>query len=362
MHHDSHRSAACLLSATAAMLSSFGLCSAAQAQATGSATVYGLMDSYLEYRTHNSASGKAGKVLNSGGMNTSRWGLRGTEDLGTGLKVVFQLESEIALDTGNAGSAFWGRQANVGLDGRFGRVVMGRSYSTTYDFILPFDPMGYAPVYSWATSAGATGGRKDGMVTGVSNLVKYRGEVGGLRVGATYGFGESEGPVSDRATAVLAASYTWGGLSGVITAEQINGTTVATGRDQTRTYHVGGSYDFGKVKLYGVLRRYDKAFGIGGADNTSRTAWAGVSYQATPALTLAAAYYRQGIRSSNTPAGVGGPSLVSLRARYGLSKRTDLYAMLGFADAKAGVVGLSRDDVAFGSSQTGVAAGIQHRF
>ncbi len=54
---------------------------------------------------------------------------------------------------------------------------LGRSFTTTYDFLLPFDPMGYAPFYSWATSGGqiATLPRKDGMATGMSNLIKYQG-------------------------------------------------------------------------------------------------------------------------------------------------------------------------------------------
>ncbi|MEB0178335.1 porin, partial [Undibacterium sp. CCC3.4] len=90
---------------------------------------------------------------NSGGMNTSRLGFRGNEDLGGGLKAIWQLEGGVILDTGTSDGDLFGRQANVGLQGDFGRIVAGRSYSTTYDFILPFDPLGYAPQYSWATSA-----------------------------------------------------------------------------------------------------------------------------------------------------------------------------------------------------------------
>ena len=333
------------------------------AHAQSSVTLYGLLDTYIEYRTHNNAALDSRWALNSGGMNTSRWGLRGSEDLGGGLKAIFQLEGELALDTGAGGSNLFGRQANVGLEGGWGRLVAGRSFSTTYDFIIGFDPMGYAPAYSWATSAGATGGRKDGMVTGVSNLLKYRGEFAGVRVGASYGFGEVAGNSADAATANLGLGYGIGGLQLVATAEQINGTSTPAGaRDRTRTYHVGASYDFGGVKLFGVMRDYGKHFAAGGADNDSRTWWVGASWLPMPALTLTAAYYKQDIRSSNTAPLVDDPSLVVLRARYALSKRTDVYAVVGRADAKSGVAGVSRDDVTFGDNQTGVAFGMQHRF
>lgn len=333
------------------------------ARAQSSVTIYGLLDTYIEYRTHSNAALDSRWALNSGGMNTSRWGFRGSEDLGDGLKAVFQLEGELSLDTGAGGSALFGRQANVGLEGGWGRLVAGRSYSTSYDFLLPFDPLGYAPAYSWATSAGATGNRKDGMVTGVSNLLKYRGEFAGVRVGASYGFGEVAGSTSDAATMNLGLGYGIGGLQLVATAEQINGTTVPAGtRDRTRAWHLGASYDFGSVKLFGVMRDYSKHFAAGGTDNDSRTWWVGASWLPIPALTLTAAYYQQDIRSSNAAPLVDDPSLLVLRARYALSKRTDLYAVAGRADAKSGVAGVSRDDVTFGDNQTGVAVGIQHRF
>jgi len=338
---------------------------ASLAHAQSNVTMYGLLDAYVEYRTNNNPAGDSRTALNSGGMNTSRWGMRGSEDLGDGLKAVFQLEGELSLDTGAGGSALFGRQANVGLDGGFGRVIVGRSYSTSYDFILPFDPLGYAPVYSWATSAGATGARKDGMVTGVSNLVKYRGKFGGFSVGASYGFGEAAGSFSDGNTVNLAAGYSAGPLALVATWEQINGVSDATTgmRDKTQAVHVGATYAFGNdLKLFGVLRDYSKSFAAGGADNDSRTWWIGASWLPMPALTLTAAYYAQDIRSSNAAATVDDPSMIVLRARYALSKRTDLYTTLGYADGKDGVVGLSRDDVTFGNDQTGLAVGIQHRF
>lgn len=336
---------------------------ASAAHAQSSVTLYGIVDAYAEYRTDSNANGDARWNLNSGGMNTSRWGMRGTEDLGGGLKALFQLESEIQVDTGAGGSALFGRQANVGLEGTYGRLLLGRSYSTAYDFLLPFDPMGYAPNYSWATSAGATGGRADGMITGVSNLVKYRGEFGPFKVGASYGFGETSDDIKDNATAIVAVSYNAGPLGLVVVADQRNSTQAADGQKLgTRTYHLGASYEIGPVELFAVGRDYSRGFSGGGADNDSRTYWVGAVYKATSALTLTAAYYAQDIRSSNGPTTIEDPSLIVLRARQALSKRTSLYATLGHARADEGTVGVSRDDVGFDDTQSGLSVGIQHRF
>ncbi|WP_312028361.1 porin [Aquabacterium sp. J223] len=219
---------------------------------------------------------------------------------------------------------------------------------------------------SWATAGNATAtaagvSRADGMLTGVSNLVKYRGAFGPVSVGASYRFGEQTG-FSDGNAAVLAAAYNAGPLGLVVTAEQANGITVAASgrRDRTRTVHLGASYQVGPTKLFAVVRNFDRSLASGAADLESRTAWVGAAYAASPALTLTAAYYHQDIRSGVRPG--DDPKLLTLRARYALSKRTDLYAVVGHAKARSGAVGVSRDDAGFLGSQSNVAAGIQHRF
>jgi predicted porin len=254
------------------------------------------------------------------------------------------------------------------LDSRFGRVVIGRSYSTTYDLVLPFDPMGYAPNYSWGTSAGAGGGgatggdRKDGMVTGVSNMAKYRGTFGPVTLGATVG--ASKGTT----VKVYAAGggYMLGPVALVATWDKVQSLPGAAGRDQTRSAHLGATYAVtNTMKLFAMMRDYDKAYavaGAGGSHDKSRTWWIGSSYLAAPALTLTAAYYRQDIREGKATGSIDDPSLLVLRARYALSKRTDLYSAFGHARAASGAVSVSRDDASFDSRQTGITAGMQHRF
>jgi predicted porin len=349
------------------------LCAAAapSVHAQSTVSVYGLMDAYIEHRSNMTANGDGRWLVNSGGMNTSRVGFRGTEDLGGGLKALFQLESEVNVDTGQAagGGSFWSRQANVGLeDSTLGRLVIGRSYSTTYDFLLPFDPMAYAPNYSWATTAGAAGGgatggaRKDGMVTGVSNLLKYRVALGPVMLGATHGLREGTGSK----VWALAGSYSSGPLAFVLAWDRVEAAPVAAGIDKARSVHLGATYGVtDAVKLFAAIRDFKKTYavaGAGGSKDESRTWWLGASFLATPALTLTAAYYKQDIRSGKTTGGINDPSLLALRARYALSKRTDLYTALGHGRADTGPVSISRDDAAFDTKQTGLTAGIQHRF
>lgn len=339
-----------------AAASLLALCGGAQAQS--SVTIYGIADMLVEYRNHMTAAGGSRTSVTSGGMNTSRWGLRGTEDLGGGLKAVFNLEGEIGMDTGAAGAAFWGRQANVGLQGDFGRIVAGRSYSTAYDFLIAFDPMGYAPFYSWATSAGAAGGRKDGQLTSADNIVKYEGRFGAVKLGASLAAGE--GSATGR-YAALGAAYDADGLGAVLVLDQRDRITGGPKKDQV--LHWAVSYDLKPVKWFVGQRQYKRSYTtVGRADNKSTMTWLGATWLATPQLDLTAAYYAQNIKSGTVGTTVDDPKLLALRAKYALSKRTWLYAVASNAKAKSGVVSVSRDDTAFADTQSSFGVGIQHRF
>ncbi|MFP3693597.1 porin, partial [Burkholderia sp. SIMBA_048] len=78
------------------------------AHAQSSVTLYGLIDAGLTY-TNNQITGTGGGHSNwemtSGAVQYSRWGLRGAEDLGAGLKAVFTLESGFNLNNGQFSSS-----------------------------------------------------------------------------------------------------------------------------------------------------------------------------------------------------------------------------------------------------------------
>lgn len=335
------------------------------AQAQSNVQVYGLLDVGVENANNTSAGGGSMTRVISGGMNTSRWGFRGTEDLGGGLKAVFNLEGGILMDTGAQDGALFKRQAYVGLEGAFGRVVIGRSFTSVYDTVISFDPMGFAPYYSWATSGPATGPSKYGFTTAYDNLIKYAGSFGDFRFGANYSAGEQTTGVADSAKMGGTVAYKIGGANLMATYERNNGNTVpATGnRDENNVWHVGANYETGPLKFWAVLRDYNlKAGRAATPDVKATTTWGGVAYKPNEVTTLTAAVYH--INVKNVAAGRDAdPTMYVLRYRYALSKRTDLHVSGAYAKAKNGqLTGLSRDDAGFGNSQRGITAGMQHRF
>jgi predicted porin len=345
-----------------AVLSALSLAGAAQAQSN--VQVYGLIDAGVEYVDHAASNGNSTVRVVSGGKNTTRWGFRGTEDLGGGLKAVFGLEGGILLDTGNADGALFKRQAYVGLDGKLGRVVLGRSFTTVYDFVIKFDPMGFAPNYSWATSGAATGPSKYGMTTAFDNLIKYSGSSGALSYGASVGLGEQAGSTADSRKYAAAVSWMDKGFGVMGSIERINGNTLpATGnRDQTSAFHLAADYKTPSWRYSAGMRGYKLESGKAATpDVRADTYWGGISHYVNN-ITLTGAVYHVNVK--NVAAGKDAdPTMVVARGMLALSKRTDLYLSAAHVSGKNGqLVGLSRDDAGFGTSQTGITAGIQHRF
>jgi predicted porin len=312
----------------------------------------------------STAGGTATRV-SSGGMNTSRLGFRGSEELGGGLKAVFQLEAGLQLDTGSADTTLFRRQANFGLEGQLGRLVIGRSFTTTYDFMISYDPMGYAPFYSWGPSGSSAGSSRYGMATAFDNILKYRGKVGNFTFGASYGAGEQIGSTADGAKGALGVDYAAGPWSLVATWDRINGSNVAEPgrRDVATSVHLGAMYKAGPLKLQGAVRDYKLAANRDVvADVRARLYWAGANYMITPSDTLTGAIYYQDVRSV-VPGSDADPTMLVARLRHALSKRTDLYLSAAYAKSKhERVVAISRDDLGFDDTQRGIVAGIQHRF
>lgn len=334
------------------------------ASAQSNVTVYGLVDMNIGVVDHAATGGGNQLRVNSGGMNTSRLGFRGSEELGGGMKASYQLEMGLAADTGVADNPLFKRQSTVGLEGGFGSVQIGRAFTTVYDFVLPYDPMGYAPSYSWVPSGNASGTSKYGMNTAFDNMVKYAGKAGNVSFGASYGAGE-QAQAASGAKVALAASYAAGPGAVVATWERVNGNTVAANgtRDVNTVWHLGALVQAGALKLQAGLRDFRLAPALpGAADVRARLYWGGANYPVSPAVMLTGAIYYQDVRHAAAYANAD-PVLYVGRIRYALSRRTDLYAVAAYASARHGLpVSLARDEAGAGSSQRGVMAGIQHRF
>jgi len=346
-----------------AVLAALSLATSAQAQST--VQVYGLIDAGVEYLNHAQEDGGAMLRVVSGGKNTSRWGFRGSEDLGGGLKAIWQLEGGILMDVGASDGAVFKRQAWVGLDGALGRIVIGRSFTTTYELVIKFDPLGFAPNYSWATGASATGPSRYGMTTQFDNLVKYTGKAGGFTYGATVGLGEqADSAAAGRKLALGGSWFGDDGLGLMASWERINGNASAAtpARDETTAYHLAADYRQGPWRYTAGMRGFRLDAGrTNDADLRANTYWGGIT-RTVGAVTLTGALYH--VDTRGRPHGEDAdPTLFVARAMLAMSKRTDLYLSVAHATADDGqLVGLSRDDPGYATTQTGITAGIQHRF
>jgi predicted porin len=114
----------------------------------------------------------------------SRFGLRGSEDLGNGLSAVFTLELGFAPDTGalSQGGRFFGRQSFVGLSGPWGAVTLGRQYTMLFWSLLDADVLGPNLHGSGSLDNTIPNARAD-------NAFAYRGSFDGVMLGATYSLG-----------------------------------------------------------------------------------------------------------------------------------------------------------------------------
>ncbi|WP_454726920.1 MULTISPECIES: porin [Cupriavidus] len=341
------------------------LCAAAgTALAQSGVTLYGVADVGIEYLSNAAAKGSEGSAyrLSSGNMSTSRWGLRGTEDLGGGLKAVFDLESGFNLDDGaQGGNRLFDRGALVGLAGSFGQVTLGRQTTPLYDTAIRLDPMGFAPRYSLFRSDAVLAGRAD-------NAIKYRHSMSGLTVTALYSFGRTgagEVPGDHKVDRNYGGSlyYDNDRFAAGIVYDEYQGSTVASRDRRNRRVALGASYAFGAVSPYAGYRWLN---GDVGGEVRSNLYWLGLRYKVTPALSFSGAAYYTDFRNSNAD-----PMMFAASAAYAFSRRTDVYFNAAFARNRNGSgLGLNGfnaptgapGSVIPGRNQTGVVAGVRHRF
>ena len=112
------------------------------AHAQSSVTLYGVLDAGITYTSNvQPALGQAGKSrwAMGSGIDQSRFGLRGSEDLGGGLKAIFTLESGFNIGNGKFANSngMFNRQAFVGLSSQYGTVTLGKQYDATQDYLAP---------------------------------------------------------------------------------------------------------------------------------------------------------------------------------------------------------------------------------
>ena len=209
---------------------------ASAASAQSSVVLYGIVDASVTHSTNQNALGHKKMAMENGQLNSSRWGLKGTEDLGNGLKANFRLESSIGVDTGTAGSGstLFDRNATVGLSSKeIGSVDFGRQNNLAHDALAPFDPMNSAflstanPNSTFGFLAGSlynTHGTNNGATNSQrqNNSVKYLSNAfSGFTAAAMYGFGEKVGDATASNYSGAALNYSNGDISAAFSYSQL---------------------------------------------------------------------------------------------------------------------------------------------
>lgn len=233
------------------------LAASGAATAQSSVTLFGIVDAGLTYAKASGGDSVYG-MSNSGNL-TSRLGLRGTEDLGGGLKAGFWLEGGFNNDSGaglTAGSFDFKRRSTISLTGDFGEVRMGRAFTRAYENLSRHDVFGQVGIgqnQTWYNAPAA--------VVRSSNMLTYLSpSLSGFRVSADLGFGEAAGSASNNRYLGASATYDNGPLSLSLAAEQWNDAAYTAGTqtivlDNTSAYGLGAGYNFGAIRLAGLVRQ-----------------------------------------------------------------------------------------------------------
>lgn len=342
-------------------------------QAQSSVTLYGVADAGIEFLTHADANNHSLTRMTSGNLSGSRWGIRGTEDLGGGLQALFVLENGFDIDAGTAaqGGRLFGRQAFTGLSSQFGRVTLGRQNNILYDVLINYDAMAVSPRYSIFTMDAMTAGRYD-------NTAKYVGKFGGLTVTGLYSFARGTSlsggavasempgdPKSDRAISG-GVEYNAGNIGMTVIYDMQQGTSGIAGQNSSQKDQrlaVAGTWKFANAKVYAGYRWLNGNIGATATVPARRADlfWIGAGYQLTPVLSLSGAGYLLNDRRGN-----GDAWSASVLLDYAFSKRTDVYAQMAYIHnddgARIGLNGPSTTIGPAGTSQLGAVVGVRHKF
>ncbi|WP_118180434.1 porin [Paraburkholderia phosphatilytica] len=381
------------LLAVAASMSFISIPSHAQS----SVTLYGIVDAGIAFNSNS--GGSRLYELSSGNMQGSRWGLRGVEDLGGGLKTVFAIENGYNVTNGKLlqGGDGFGRQAYVGLaSDRFGSVTLGRQYDAVVDFAARFESAA-----QWATGYGAHPGDLDNLqnTNRVNNAIKFRSvDYAGLKFGGLYSPGGTAGHPGTNQIWSLGAGYDNGPLSlGVgylnardpnfsffgnnstssTTASNMTASTVYSGYASAQTQQIiaaGAAYQIGNATI-GAMYTNTQFRGLGALASLNSLHYHGTAafhdaeanfkYLVTPALTLGISYdYLKGYGANSATY-----QQINLGSDYFLSKRTDVY-LCGIFQHATGTDSTGKTAVAditgFSESSTGnqivAITGIRHKF
>ena len=337
---------------------------AGAAAAQSSVTLFGIVDAAY---AHVSAGGRSASGITNSGINSSRLGFRGTEDMGGGLKANFWLEGQLNNDTGTGnatgGGLDFARRAYVGLEGSFGSVNLGREYTPSFWNTTVYDPFGTNGVGSsnainMITGSGVAGNVANGVRA--NNMIGYTTPgMGGFIVQAMVAFGENTGGVKTNNYVGFRVGYAAGPLS--VHYAYAN-TKAALSANDLKYSNIGASYDLGVVK---------PIFFYGNEKTSSGAKVTGLLIGATAPMgqgEFRAAYSTYNVSGVSAIVNANDWKKFAFGYVYNLSKRTAMYGTYarvsnsGAQNKSASVSSLSAGAAAAGGGSTGYEFGVRHIF
>lgn len=329
------------------------MASAGLASAQSSVQVFGIIDAGILTQTNSADSKKTKTRLETSGLRQSVWGLKGTEDLGGGLKAFFNLESHFDTDTGHihgtgdsnqSGTILFRRQANVGLTGDWGTVILGRQYGPALLAHIGTEPRAFkeqfSNLYAWAynqldgfAGPGAAGNTNDVGIF-MSNAVQYRNSFGPVTVGVLYAFGEQSKKISRGNTFAIGVNYNGPVvLSGSYQVMKDK----ASGEDIIEHYGLGAAVPFGDFTFKLSWLRGENSGADGVETSKVDGISGGVDWKWSPSNSATLAYYdnKDKNQSSNHTKNI------IISNDLFLSKRTTFYTQVAIVDAGKGSTGIA---------------------
>lgn len=323
------------------------------ASAQSSVTLFGVVD--LNARNVKNGSAGSLKTLSTDGLASTRFGVRGVEDLGGGLRAGFWLEAGFGADTAGGASAgtdasgnrigtgglVFNRRATLSLLGGFGEVRLGRDYTPTFWNHTIFDPFGTNGVASQTnlitpaagasgsnttrvlgyTSNGINSGTSTGTVVRADNSIGYflptmGGLYGQVMIAAGEGF-----------TGAKYIGGRFGYSAGPINVAVAVGRTEVTSSADLSAVNFGGSWNLGFATLMAQFHTYeaDRTGAAGFTLDRSLDNWMIGAVMPMGASSFKFSYAKSSGEFSDTVRD-GDATQLGLGYQYDLSKRTALYA------------------------------------
>ena len=316
---------------------------ASVASAQSSVTLYGRVDLSIA----KPAGGSAKNMQNGSG---SRFGVRGVEDLGGGMSAFFNVEHRFDADTGASSdpARFWFGRSLVGLQGGFGKVTLGREYTTAFlGSQLSADPWGWDTVATDITVSITGGGRGTNSGAGITRVAAVRNDssltYNFAAAGFSFGAQIAEATDTINGFAKKPVNFSLGYAAGPFMVAMGYERTGREGAGTEKWTTFNGSFNLGAVTL--------GAF-YGSGNNAANDDRKG--YMFTAVAPMGQGEFRAAYgKLSNDLAGAGAKSDIAkgfaLGYHYSLSKRTTLYTDFSRNTARA-------------ADKTAYDFGIKHNF